>query len=206
MRLAQFNEDVAGCTSCIATGLIFSDERGCARPLTTKSPSGALGVLVVGEAPNVDDTFSAAKRYLTYDSDTDPTGRFMRSLLIDEAGIRPAEIDDIVFTNAALCLPKRQRGKFPVVASQMANCTPWLSRLVDEAEPTIVVTMGAVALRAVSLVARHHLKLKSAAGRVHDWNGRKLLPLYHASVLGRINRPDSDQRRDMRALRTHLGR
>jgi hypothetical protein len=29
----------------------------------------------------------AAKRYLTYDSDTDPTGRFMRSLLIDEAGI-----------------------------------------------------------------------------------------------------------------------
>lgn len=174
--------------------------------MLARSPTAALGVLVIGEAPNHADTFDPDKRYLTYDYDTDPTGRFMRALLIDEAGLRDDEIGDILFTNAVMCLPARRNDKHPVSIKQVDACKPWLVRLIEDAAISIVVTMGATALRALNRIERHGLVLKQAAGRIHEWNGRKLLPLYHAGLLGRISRNEAAQRADMRALRQHLGR
>lgn len=209
-RLAVFMEEVRGCTRCRVhkgANLLFSDSvAGCARPMLPRKPTAKLGVLVVGEAPNYDDTFNADKGYLTYDFETDPTGRFMRRLLVEEAGLREDEIDDVLFTNAALCLPRRRNDKHPVSVAQVDLCKPWLVRLMDDAEIMIVVTMGATALRALNRIERHGLVLKQAAGRIHDWNGRKLLPLYHAGLLGRISRNEAQQRLDMRPLRTHLER
>jgi hypothetical protein len=66
--------------------------------MLARTPTAALGVLVVGEAPNHADTFAPDKGYLTYDDDTDPTGRFMRTLLIEEAGLRAEEVGDVLFT------------------------------------------------------------------------------------------------------------
>jgi len=59
---------------------------------------------------------------------------------------------------------------------------------------------------ALNRIERHGLVLKHAAGRIHGWYGRKLLPLYHAGLLGRVSRNEAAQRADMRALRHHLGR
>lgn len=209
-RLATFQIDAKACTRCReheGVNLLFVDSaRGCATPMLTRSPTAALGVLVVGEAPNHADTFDPDKGYLTYDYDTDPTGRFMRALLIDEAGLRAEEVDDVLFTNAVLCLPARRNDKHPVSVKQVDACKPWLVRLIEDAEITIVVTMGATALRALNRIERHGLLLKQAAGRVHSWHGRKLLPLYHAGLLGRVSRNEAAQRADMRALRRHLGR
>jgi uracil-DNA glycosylase family 4 len=174
--------------------------------MLARSPTAALGVLVVGEAPNHADTFDPDKGYLTYDCDTDPTGRFMHTLLIEEAGLRADEIDGILFTNAALCLPARRNDRHPVSVKQVDACKPWLVRLIQDAEIAIIVTMGATALRALNRIERHGLVLKDAAGRVHAWHGIELLPLYHAGLLGRVSRSEAKQRVDMRALREHLGR
>jgi len=174
--------------------------------MLAKSPTASLGVLVVGEAPNYADTYDSDKGYLTYDVDTDPTGKFMHALLVEEAGLRPEEVDDVLFSNAALCLPSRRNGKHPVSVKQIDACKPWLVRLIEDACISIVVTMGATALRALNRIERHGLMLKTAAGRVHDWNGVKLLPLYHSGLLGRVSRNEAAQRVDMRALRVHLGR
>jgi uracil-DNA glycosylase family 4 len=210
LRLASFQEDAKSCTRCRDHGganLLFVDPvQGYATPILTKSPTAALGVLVVGEAPNHADTFDSNKGHLTYDFDTDQTGKFMRKLLIEEAGLRSEEIDDVLFSNAALCLPARRIDKHPVSVKQVDACKPWLVRLLADAEITIVVTMGATALRALNRIERHGLVLKQAAGRLHPWHGRKLLPLYHAGLLGRISRNEMAQRVDMRALREHLGR
>lgn len=205
-KLVAFNADASGCTTCAPLGLIYDGERGRARPLLTREPNGAAGILIVGEAPNADDTFDPIKGHLTYDADTDPTGKFMRSLLVEEAGLRADEIDNVIFSNAVLCLPRQQSDKFPVTSQHMKECTVWLKRLIDDAQPTVVVTMGAVALRAAQLVERHRLELATSAGRLHGWYGRKLLPLYHAGRLGRLSRSEVQQRQDMRALRVHLGR
>jgi uracil-DNA glycosylase family 4 len=207
-RLALFMNEAGACTLCHnhkGTNLLFVDPiQGCAKPMLVRNASARLGILVVGEAPNQSDTFE--KGHLTYDFETDPTGRFMRTLLIDEAGLRDEEIDDVLFTNAALCLPKRRNDKHPVSIAQVDLCRPWLVRLMDDADISIVVTMGATALRALNRIERHGLVLKQAAGRVHEWNRRKLLPLYHAGLLGRISRNEAQQRADMSALRAHLGR
>jgi uracil-DNA glycosylase family 4 len=209
-RLAMFQGDAKACTRCrdhAGTNLLFVHPvLGCAHPMLAHSPTAALGVLVVGEAPNHADTFDPDKGCLTYDPDTDQTGRFMRTLLIEEAGLRADEINDVLFTNAVLCLPARRNDKHPVSVAQVDQCMPWLVRLINDLEITIVITMGATALRALNRIERHGLVLKQAAGRVHPWQGRTLLPLYHAGLLGRVTRNEQAQRADMRALREHLGR
>jgi uracil-DNA glycosylase family 4 len=209
-RLEAFQADAKACTRCRdheGVNLLFVDPaRGCAAPMLARSPTAALGILVVGEAPNHADTFAPDKGYLTYDYDTDPTGRFMRTLLIEEAGLTADEIDHVLFTNAVLCLPARRNDKHPVSIKQVDACKPWLVRLLDDADIRIVVTMGATALRALNRIERHGLVLKHAAGRLHSWHRRKLLPLYHAGLLGRVSRNEAAQRVDMRALRHHLGR
>ncbi|HWO20993.1 MAG TPA: uracil-DNA glycosylase family protein [Kofleriaceae bacterium] len=209
-RLAVFQAEAKMCTRCReheGRNLLFVDPKhGCAQPILARSPTAALGVLVVGEAPNYADSFHPDKSYLTYDSDTDPTGTFMRTLLIDEAGLQDHEVTSVLFANAVNCLPARNRERHPVTVQQIDLCKPWLVRLLEDAEIKIVVTMGAKPLRALDRIERHGLTLAMAAGRVHDWNGRKLLPLYHAGLLGRISRNEALQRKDMRALRQYLGR
>lgn len=206
-RFQMFNEDAGACTRCREQGLLFVDPvGGHARPILAKNPTAALGILVVGEAPNHADTFDPTKRYLTYDDETDPTGRFMRALLIDEGGLRADEIDDVLFTNATLCLPVRSNERHKPSARQLNACKPWLDRLIKDAEITVVVTMGATALDALNRVQRHGLTLKRAAGKLHAWRGVTILPLYHAGLLGRLSRNETEQRADMRALRRHLGR
>lgn len=209
-RLTVFASEIASCTRCHdhrAKNLLYVDPvDGCAKPILAKAPTARLGILLLGEAPNYDDTFDPDKGYLTYDMETDPTGRFMRTLLTEEAGLAEAEINDVLFANAVACLPARKSDKHPVSIAQVDLCKPWLIRLMNDAEITIVVTMGATALRALNRIERHGLVLRTAAGKIHNWSRRKLLPLYHAGLLGRISRREAEQRADIRALRTHLGR
>jgi uracil-DNA glycosylase len=207
VKLLTFESEAKACTHCHEPGLVHVDEtRGVARPMLQLRPTGALGILIVGEAPNVDDTYNVNKGYLTYDADTDPTGRFMRSLLIDDVGLRDHEIGDVLFANAAFCLPSKRNGKYPVGKKQMDLCRPWLIRLIEDADVKVVVTMGATPLRAMNRIERHRLTLRSGVGKLHQWFGRFLLPLYHAGLLGRISRTAEQQRADIRPLREHLGR
>lgn len=205
-KLAVYNAAATACVTCVAHGVLHEGEAKRARPLVCRNPTGALGIVIVGEAPNYDDTFDPLKGYLTYEAETDPTGRFMRALLMDEAGLTASEIDDVLFTNAVLCLPRKRGDKFPVTAGQLRRCSYWLRRLIDDSAATAVVTMGAAALRATRLIDAHRLELNTAAGKLHRWYGRLLLPLYHAGRLGRLARSEAKQREDMRALRVHLGR
>jgi uracil-DNA glycosylase len=206
-RLALFEEEAGKCRRCHESDLIFIDaEKGPARPILAKTPTAALGLLVVGEAPNHSDTYDESKGYLTYDDETDQTGRFMRRLLIEEAGLHADEIQHVLFTNAALCLPARRRDRHKPYSRQLDACKGWLDRLIRDADITTVVTMGATALTTLDRIERHGLSLDAAAGKMHQWRGVTILPLFHAGLLGRINRSELQQRGDMRALRGHLGR
>jgi len=209
VRLATFQDAAKACTRCEdhEPNLLHVDEqRGCARPMLQRSPTGFLGILVVGEAPNWDDTFDMNKGHLTYDADTDPTGRFMRTLLIEEVGLSEHEIRDVLFANAVLCLPAEDSGKHRVTRRQLDLCRPWLVRFIEDADVKVIVTMGATPLRALNHVERHRLTLRTAVGKLHPWFGRQLLPLYHPGLLGRVTRNGDQQRQDIRALRKFLGR
>ncbi len=90
--------------------------------------------------------------------------------------------DEIFITNSVLCSPRKPNGanRRPK-KSEIGNCADYLRRTLDLIKPRIVVTLGSVALEALKAVESHDLTLKGDVGKVYDWNGGKLIPLYHPS-------------------------
>ena len=195
--LTAYRNEAGHCTSCRELGLLYKHTNGrWSYPLFHLESTFSSRILFIAEAPNFDDTFNSDKGRLTYDAETDPTGRFMRELL-SSVNLRP---EDVLFTNAVLCLPKKKHGKFPVMAAQRKQCLPWLKKLIDDVQPVVVATLGGEALHAVKRIEKHRLILKTDAGRLHSWYGRQLLPLYHPGLLGRVTRTAVKQMRDARSL------
>lgn len=193
--------EASPCMRCHDVGLLYSDGGNRAYPVFQRDPPWPVRVLVVGEAPNFDDSFNPAKRRLTLEPGTDPSGEFMFDLLAS-VGLQP---EQVLFTNSVLCLPARNdEGKHSVSSRQQDHCAEWLGRFIDVANPAVIVTFGAVALQGVGRLERHGLTLSEGVGKLHLWRGRTLLPLYHPSRLGRVTRPAHQQLEDISVLREKL--
>ena len=110
--------------------------------------------------------------------------------------------EDVFITNSVLCNPRKESGanRKPSPAESL-NCAAFLRRQLEIVAPRVVVTLGAVALAALSRIEYHQITLKDSAGRVRAWDGRLLVPLYHPSpqVLASHRREDA-QLRDYAAL------
>jgi uracil-DNA glycosylase family 4 len=100
-------------------------------------------------------------------------------LLLDSIGLSR---DDIFITSAVLCSPRSatDANRKPT-RTEIKNCTTFLIRTLELIDPSVVATLGSVALDAIKVIEPHSLTLKENAGNLNDWNGRKLIPLYHRS-------------------------
>ena len=100
-------------------------------------------------------------------------------VLLDSIGLKREEI---FITNSVLCSPRKPNGanRRPL-KSEMNNCSGYLRRTIEVISPKLIVTLGSVALEALKAVESHSLTLKSDVGKVVNWNGRELIPLYHPS-------------------------
>ncbi len=163
------------------------------------------GVLFVFEAPNRDDTVNPAKRYLTVDPDTDPSGRFTHQLLTEELLLDPAAFQ---VTNSVLCLPAGSGGKYPVRTPQTRRCSANLQQQIAALQPTVVAPVGGAALSATRAIEDHgQLRMVDAVAKPTRWYGRWLFPLFHTSMLARNGpggRKSEQQRADWRQLRAFL--
>ncbi len=115
--------------------------------------------------------------------------------------------EHIFITNSVLCNPRKESGANRKPSTQESlNCAAFLRRQIELIEPRVVVTLGAVALAALSRIEYHQFSLKDSAGRVCAWNGRLLVPLYHPSpqVLA-SHRREPQQLEDYRAVARALG-
>ena len=99
--------------------------------------------------------------------------------LLDSIGLKR---DDIFITSAVMCSPRSvtDANRKPTRA-EIRNCSVYLTRVLDLIRPSLIATLGGVGLEALSLIAYHEFRLKAHAGQVLDWNGSKLIPLYHPS-------------------------
>ncbi|MBL8206599.1 MAG: uracil-DNA glycosylase [Blastocatellia bacterium] len=89
---------------------------------------------------------------------------------------------DIFITNTVLCSPRKPSGaNDKPTRAEIRNCSHFLRRTIELLHPPLIATLGAVALDALRLIAPHDFTLKEAAAKVLEWNGRKLVPLYHPS-------------------------
>lgn len=100
-------------------------------------------------------------------------------LFLDSIKLRREEV---FITNAVLCSPRKPNGanRRPM-KSEMNNCSDYLRRTLKVIDPKLVVPLGTVALEALGMLEPHGLTLRDDVGKVKEWNGRELLPLYHPS-------------------------
>ena len=127
----------------------------------------------------------------------DQSGRNFDRLLA-AAGLARAAV---FITNAVLCNPRDGAGRNASPASsEIRNCSHFLAATLDLLQPPYVVTLGAVALRAVALIEPHEAALAANVGDVIPWRGRWLIPLYHPGPRAQLHRPFAQQAEDFRRL------
>jgi len=124
--------------------------------------------------------------------------------LLASSGINRSEI---FVTNTVLCNPKDVKGNNSTPNStETSNCSGFLRRQIELLKPEIVVTLGAVALEALKLIAPHNLSLRDHVRTKNDWFGRLLIPLYHPGQRAMIHRSLANQRSDYQFVAETLRR
>ena len=111
--------------------------------------------------------------------------------------------DQIFITSAALCNPRSESGaNRKPKQTETKNCSAFLRRTIELVDPRVIVTLGSVALEALKRIEHHELNLKESAARIHTWNKRVLVPIYHPSpqVLA-SHRREQEQLQDYQVVR-----
>ena len=185
-RFLALSAEAAGCTLCPAM---------CERAAVLSELNGPVDarVMFIGEAPG---RKGADRTRIPFSGDQSGTNfeRFLSSI-----GLRRAEI---FITSAALCNPRKPSGanRRPS-AGEINNCSEFLRRTIALINPQVIVTLGGVALDALKPIHYHELNLKEHAGKIHRWDGRVLVPLYHPSPQVLItSRKEEAQLRDYRVV------
>ncbi len=151
---------------------------------------GSLGakVMFIGEAPG---RLGADASELPFHGDR--SGHNFESLL-EQVGLSRY---DAFVTNAVLCNPKAENGNNATPSpSEVANCAQFLKEQLELVNAPVVVTLGAVALRATALVTTHTLTLKESVRKAHTWAGRQLIPAYHPGQRAMVHRSFANQLAD----------
>jgi uracil-DNA glycosylase family 4 len=147
----------------------------CDRAAVLSDRNGPLDarIMFIGEAPGrkgADRTripFSGDQSGKNFD-------RFLASINLRR--------NQVFITSAALCNPQTSSGaNRKPMSSEVANCSGFLRRAIELIDPLVIVTLGSVALDALKRIHYHEFTLKGAAGQVHQWDRRTLVPIYHPS-------------------------
>ncbi len=184
--------EAAACRKCPAM---------CGRRAVLSERNGRPGarVMFVGEAPGRQGG-DRTRVPFSGDQSGRNFGRYLASIGLTR--------EHIYITNAALCNPRTETGanRRPT-RMEVENCSEFLQWQVELVDAPVVVTLGAVALAALRAVEYHRLTLGEAAGQVHTWRGRLLVPLYHPSpqVLA-SHRREAEQLNDYRGVALALHR
>lgn len=145
-------------------------------------------IMLVGEAPG---RLGAEQSGVPFTGDE--SGHRLDRLL-EAAGWRR---EDIFITNALLCNPQDERGNNRAPkSSELSNCRHWLAEQMRFVDPTLVVTLGAVALRSLDRLEPHNLTVSDAGSEPARWFGRWLAAAYHPGARAAIHRSTEKQLAD----------
>jgi len=147
----------------------------CERTAVLSEANGRVSarVLFIGEAPG---RKGADRTRIPFSGDQSGKNldRFIASIGLTRS--------QIFITSAALCNPRNASGANRKPSrSELENCSGFLRRTIELVDPRVVVTLGSVALESLKRISNHELILKDAVGKIYDWDGRLLVPIYHPS-------------------------
>lgn len=181
--LDQLAERITGCTAC-------PDLAATRRQVVPGVFPPQARLLLVGEAPGAQED----------ETGTPFVGRGGQLLdrLLGEVGLARR---DVAVGNVLKCRPPGNRT--PSTA-EMRRCRGWLDRQVDLVDPALVVTLGGTAM---TWALGRGLRLVDVRGRVHEWQGRRLVATYHPSAalrFGPNGAPMAGLRADLALARSAL--
>ena len=169
-----------------------------ARVLSEAAGNLNADLMFIGEAPG---RLGADQTLIPFHGDK--SGHNFEDLL-EFSGISRS---DIYITNAALCNPKNKEGKNSTPnVHEIRNCSNFLKRQINLVNPHIIVTLGGVALNALSEIEKHNLTLRDDIRTVNEWYGRKLIPLYHPGQRAMLHRSKANQRSDFQYVAEQFSR
>lgn len=180
-RFVELVRRVKACVKCARMA-------GSARVLGPGCGSLDAKVMFIGEAPG---RLGADSSELPFHGDK--SGHNFESLL-EQVGLSRY---DAFVTNAVLCNPKDATGNNATPSpTEIANCATFLEEQLELVGSPVVVTLGAVALRATAIVRSHALSLKDSVRKSHTWAGRLLIPAYHPGQRAMVHRSFANQLAD----------
>ena len=168
--------------------------RLCGRRKVLSAANGntASKVLFIAEAPG---RLGAERTGIPLHGDR--TGDNFESLLGNVGWKR----EDVFITNALLCNPQDDDGTNGTpTQDELANCSAYLEMVINLVQPQVVVTLGATALDALSLISAHGITLRDGVAKVTPWQGVQLFPLYHPGPRATVHRSLAKQRSDFMVL------
>jgi len=178
--------EAASCTQCPAM---------CGRSAVLSNLNGSphARIMFIGEAPG---RKGADRTRVPFSGDQSGANldRFLGSIDLRR--------EQIFITSAALCNPRTDSGaNRKPTQKELANCSAFLRRTIELIDPRVIVTLGSVALEALKRIQYHELNLKQSAARIHAWQDRVLVPIYHPSpqVLA-SHRREAEQLRDYQVV------
>ncbi|HJT68511.1 MAG TPA: uracil-DNA glycosylase [Pyrinomonadaceae bacterium] len=179
-------DEAASCTRCPAM---------CGRSAVLSNLNGSpeARIMFIGEAPG---RKGADRTRVPFSGDQSGANldRFLGSIGLGR--------EQIFITSAALCNPRTDSGaNRKPTQKELANCSGFLRRTIELIDPRVIVTLGSVALEALKRIQYHELNLKESAARIHSWQDRVLVPIYHPSpqVLA-SHRREAEQLRDYQVV------
>jgi DNA polymerase len=179
--LAELRALVAGCTACdlarTRTQTVFSDGRDGAR------------LMFVGEAPGQTED----ERGVPF---VGAAGQLLTDIVQKGMGLARA---DVYIANVLKCRPPGNRDPS---AEEKALCTPYLDRQIELLDPELIITLG---LHATRHLLRSPLSMARLRGKVHLWNGRKVIATYHPAYLLRNPADKKECWKDIQLAMRELG-
>lgn len=165
-------QSILACTACAELAATRSTV------VVGTTPPGAR-LLVVGEAPGAQEDETGIPF-------VGRSGQLLDRLLA-EAGLPRQQV---AVLNTVRCRPPGNRVP---TREETANCRPWTIRQLVLLEPQLVLTLGLSATR--WFLGR--TTLSAVRGKVHEVDGRRVLPTYHPAAALRGG-PDGEPMRLLR--------
>jgi DNA polymerase len=123
-------------------------------------------VMFVGEGPGRDEDIQG-------EPFVGRSGKLLDTLMRQEIGLDRSEC---YIANVVLCRPPGNRDPVP---AEIAACRPYLEGQLELIAPTVVVTLGNFATKALLDTTEGIRRLR---GRVYPFRGRYLVPTYHPAA------------------------
>lgn len=172
--------------------------KGSARVLGPGCGPLDAALMFVGEAPG---RLGADGSHLPFHGDK--SGHNFEKL-IEQVGVSRYEV---FVTNAVLCNPKDEKGNNATpTPGEISNCAPFLRETIDILDPAIVVTLGAVALKACGLLETLAVSLREQVRTSRTWMRRTLIPVYHPGQRAMVHRSFANQLSDYQFVAETLRR